>query len=104
MVWSVEELKLTLVNMDVNLLWSIVVIQMMLELTVQSSKVGNINNNTRFHKLLPSFIECNDTDVRLVQLAGDMENEGQVEYCSSGRWGLVCNDFWDTNDVKVIYR
>ena len=42
--------------------------------------------------------------MRLVQLAGDMENEGQVEYCSSGRWGLVCYDFWDTNDAKVICR
>ena len=42
--------------------------------------------------------------MRLVQLAGDTENEGRVEYCSSGRWGLVCNDFWDTNDAKVICR
>ena len=49
-----------------------------------------------------SIIECNDGDVRLVQLAGDMENEGRVEYCSSGRWGLVCYDSWDTNDAKVI--
>ena len=42
--------------------------------------------------------------MRLVQLEGDMENEGRVEYCSSGRWGLVCYDFWDTNDAKVICR
>ena len=42
--------------------------------------------------------------MRLVQLAGDMENEGRVEYCSSGRWGLVCSDSWDTNDAKVICR
>ena len=42
--------------------------------------------------------------MRLVQLDGDRENEGRVEYCSGGRWGLVCNDFWDINDAKVICR
>ena len=50
------------------------------------------------------YSECNDTDVRLVQLAGDTENEGRVEYCSGRRWGLVCYDSWDTNDAKVICR
>ena len=53
----------------------------------------------------PSFIECNDSDVRLVQLEGDTENEGRVEFCSSGRWGLVCSDDnWDNNDANVICR
>ena len=44
--------------------------------------------------------------MRLVQLAGDMDNEGtgRVEYCSRGRWSLVCYDNWDTNDAKVICR
>ena len=42
--------------------------------------------------------------MRLVQLAGDMDNESQVEYCSRGRWSLVCYDYWDTNDAKVICR
>ncbi len=51
-----------------------------------------------------SFIECNDTDVRLVQLPGDKENEGRVEYCSGGQWGLVCFESWDTNDARVICR
>ena len=51
-----------------------------------------------------SFTECNDSDVRLVQFEGDMENEGRIEYCSSGRWGLVCSDFWDNNDAMVICR
>ncbi len=50
------------------------------------------------------YIECNDTDVRLVQLDGDKENEGRVEYCNSGRWSLVCYDSWDTNDARVICR
>ena len=42
--------------------------------------------------------------MRLVQLDGHMENEGRVEYCSSSRWGLVCFDFWDANDARVICR
>ena len=54
--------------------------------------------------MLYNFIECNDTDVRLFQLDGDTGNEGRVEYCSSGRWSLVCYDSWDTNDAKVICR
>ena len=62
----------------------------------------SINYKTKC--IVSSFIECNDTDVRLVQLPGDMENEGRVEYCSGGRWGLVCYDSWDTNDARVICR
>ena len=42
--------------------------------------------------------------MRLIQLPGDTENEGRVEYCSGGRWGLICFSFWDTNDAKVICR
>ena len=50
------------------------------------------------------YIECDDSAVRLFQLDGDAENEGRVEFCSSGRWGLVCSDNWDTNDAKVVCR
>ena len=57
-----------------------------------------------YHVLYPSFIECDDSDIRLVPTAGGAENEGQVEYCRGGRWGLVCYDSWDTNDAKVICR
>ena len=43
--------------------------------------------------------------MRLVQLEGDTENEGQVEFCSSSRWGMVCSDDnWDINDATVICR
>ena len=40
--------------------------------------------------------------MRLVR--GERENEGQVEFCTSGRWGLVCRDSWDINDATVVCR
>ena len=76
----------------------------MLELTALSLKVSTIHCSGSASQVLSSFAECNDTDVRLVQLDGDVEGEGLVEYCSSGRWGLVCFDSWDTNDARVICR
>ena len=43
--------------------------------------------------------------MRLNQVTeGQMENEGRVEFCSSGRWGLVCYDGWDNNDATVVCR
>ena len=54
------------------------------------------------HKL--SFIECNDSDVRLFRYEEDVENEGRVEFCKSGRWGQICYDFWDNNDATVVCR
>ena len=46
--------------------------------------------------------ECNDTDVRLT--GGSSSNEGRVEYCSEGVWGIVCDDFVDRNYALVICR
>ena len=40
--------------------------------------------------------------MRLVR--GVQENGGQVEFCSSGRWSLVCRDYWDINDATVACR
>ena len=51
-----------------------------------------------------ALVECNDSDVRLFHFAGDNENEGRVEFCSSGRWILVCNDLWDNDDATVLCR
>lgn len=51
---------------------------------------------------LLTYSECTDGDVRLVR--GERENEGQIEFCSSGRWGLVCRDSWDVSDATVACR
>ena len=56
------------------------------------------------YKLMLSIVECNDSDVRLFHFDGDNENEGRVEFCRSGRWTLVCNDFWDSDDATVLCR
>ena len=45
---------------------------------------------------------CNHTDVRLVN--GNPPQEGQVEICLNGLWGLVCSNRWDANDAKVVCR
>ncbi len=46
--------------------------------------------------------ECNDTDIRLVD--GRNEQEGRVELCVGGVWGIVCDDAWDNRDAQVVCR
>uniref|UniRef100_A0A1X7STL2 SRCR domain-containing protein n=1 Tax=Amphimedon queenslandica TaxID=400682 RepID=A0A1X7STL2_AMPQE len=43
---------------------------------------------------------CRDGEVRL--LGGGFENEGTVQICYGGLWGLVSDNQWDVNDANVV--
>ena len=35
---------------------------------------------------------------------GSSPNEGRVEYCRGGEWGIVSDTNWDQNDASVVCR
>ena len=84
-------------------LWSIVIIQWTQEHFVPTLEVG-VTTLLALYIFIDMylFLVCDDDDVRL--FGGDTENEGRVEFCSMGRWTLVCHDFWDNNDAQVVCR
>lgn len=58
------------------------------------------------YRLIPVLLmhaECATGDIRLAG-TGKNATEGRVEVCSYGSWGTVCDDFWGTNDARVVCR
>ena len=45
---------------------------------------------------------CFDGQIRLAN--GRNGTQGRVEICYLGRWGTVCDDFWNNNAANVVCR
>ena len=45
---------------------------------------------------------CGHGTLRIID--GRFSNEGRVEICINGVWGTVCDDYWDSNDARVVCR
>ena len=43
---------------------------------------------------------CTDGSIRLAD--GIIENEGRVEVCMDGVWGIICDQGWDKTDAHVV--
>ena len=52
--------------------------------------------------LYDNLENCTNGDVRLV--GGSDDYEGNVQVCSSGKWGYVCDTNWDSNDATVVCK
>ena len=51
---------------------------------------------------------CTGCTRRGVRLTGRplnaTESEGRVEICVDGVWGIICDNYWDSRDARVVCR
>ena len=50
------------------------------------------------------YIDCTDGDIQLVPYSSYSDLVGRVEICSNGKWGAICNDFFDDIDASVVCK
>ena len=50
----------------------------------------------------PSKTACVHGTVKLV--GGANVTEGRVEVCYDGVWGTVCDDYWGSNNARVVCK
>lgn len=55
-----------------------------------------------FTSILWFISGCTTGTIRLA--GGQSTNEGRVELCVDGVWGSVCDDYWGSDDAKVVCR
>ena len=63
-----------------------------------------IYNNTTTKYLTPFCITSDSSFVQVRLVNGNSPNEGRVEVLHNNVWGTVCDDFWSTNDARVVCR
>ena len=47
---------------------------------------------------------CSSGAFRLVNGGSISTMEGRAEVCNDGRWGTVCDDYWDVDDARVACK
>ena len=51
---------------------------------------------------MSALLGCTQGKLRLVN--GKSKNEGTIEICYDGLWGLISDSYWSDSDAEVVCR